>query len=82
MYTKFFEVYGCCERDIQHFMDSLQAFDRNIEPTQQKFVCSELVPIESKYIGFGYAKTTYKHLKRLADFHSLQLAFAQSALYD
>ncbi len=82
MRTKYFEVYRHCERDIQGFMDEIGAIDKNLKITYQQFFYSGSLPPESSYVGFWYAETTRKHLRRLADFHQLQLVFVQPALSD
>lgn len=82
MHTKYFEVYGHCERDIQRFANEIQATDTHIESSRQRFLYAGLLPPESSFTGFGYCSLTHKHLNRLADFHELQLVFVRPALND
>lgn len=82
MRTKYFEIYGHCQRDLNFFMQDVDAVDRNIQPMWQQFFCAEPIPPESTYVAFGYTAITRKHLNRLADFYELKLIFVTPALKD
>lgn len=75
MHTNYFQVCGDCERDIKRFCDEIQATDTVIESGWQECLLGDEYKAENSFIGFGYCEVTRKRLRRLADFHELQLVF-------